>query len=322
MKGKDMFKKTLIAGAAAAALSLPGIVFAADDAGAGAAPGGAAAAKPEEPKPPYTLTGNFGVYSQYIFRGLTQTGRKPAVQGGFDYAHESGWYAGMWGSNISWLKENFSTRVPASTSGVYGEGGSVELDFYGGYKWSLPQDFTLDLGALYYYYPGSINPAYRAAFPGGTDIPKADTLETYAGLSWKWLTAKYSYSVLDHTFGVAQSRGTGYLDLSANPPLGDSGVTLNLHFGWQKYKGTDPRNAAIGAAVRSNDSVASYKDYKIGLSYALPKDFTVGGYYTKANVDVCGNGGVGESGAGCAAGGPYPNNIGKGTGTVFIQKTF
>ena len=316
-----MFKKTLIAGAVAAALGLPGVVIAADDAppAAGAAP---AAAKPEEPKPPYTLTGNFGVYSQYIFRGLTQTGRKPAVQGGFDYAHESGWYAGMWGSNISWLKENASTRVPANTTGVYGEGGSVELDFYGGYKWSLPQDFTLDLGGLYYWYPGDINPGYRAVVvPAGADIPKADTLEGYLALSWKWLTGKYSYSLLDHTFGVAQSRGTGYLDLSANPPLGDSGVTLNLHFGWQKYKGTDPRNPGIGGVARSNDSTASYKDYKVGLSYALPKDFTLGGYYTKANVDVCGNGGVGDTGAGGCTG-PYPNNIGKGTGTVFIQKTF
>jgi len=314
-----MFKRTLIAGATAAALSLPGAVFAADDA-AGAAPaGGAAAAKPEEPKPPYTLTGNFGLYSQYIFRGLTQTGRKPAVQGGFDFAHESGFYAGTWASNISWLKENASTA--AATGGLYGEGGSMEWDFYGGYKWSLPQDFTVDLGALYYWYPGDINPAYTAAFPAGTDIPKADTLEGYIGLSWKWLTGKYSYSMLNHTFGVANSRGTGYLDLSANPPLGDSGFTLNLHFGYQKYKGTDARNAVVARVVRSNDSVDSYKDYKVGLSYALPKDFTLGAYYTKATgADVCGYGGVGETGAGCT--GPYPSNIGKGTGTVFIQKTF
>ncbi|HKE38491.1 MAG TPA: TorF family putative porin, partial [Casimicrobiaceae bacterium] len=43
-----------------------------------------AEAKP--PEPDYTLSGNFGIYSQYIFRGLTQTDTKPAVQGGFDYA--------------------------------------------------------------------------------------------------------------------------------------------------------------------------------------------------------------------------------------------
>src|SRR5512137_2066927 len=55
------------------------------------------------PEPDYTLTGNFGIYSQYIFRGLTQTDAKPAAQGGFDYAHKNGLYVGTWLSNISWL---------------------------------------------------------------------------------------------------------------------------------------------------------------------------------------------------------------------------
>src|SRR6476469_8451621 len=53
-----------------------------------------------EAKPDYTITGNFGIYSQYIFRGLTQTDQKPAFQGGFDYAHTNGFYLGTWGSNI------------------------------------------------------------------------------------------------------------------------------------------------------------------------------------------------------------------------------
>jgi uncharacterized protein (TIGR02001 family) len=306
-----MFMKAFKAGAIAAALALPGLAF------GQAAPADAkpAEAKPEEPKPPYTLTGNFGFFSQYIFRGLTQTGRKPAVQGGFDFAHESGFYAGTWASNISWLKEGAST--PAVTQGVYGEGGSMEWDFYGGYKWNLPNDFVLDLGGLYYWYPGSINPAVAAA-AAGNDVPKADTLEMYLAPSWKWVTFKASYSVLDHTFGVAQSRGTYYLDLSANPPIGDTGFTANFHVGYQKYKGTDPRNAAVGGVVQSNDTIDSYKDLKIGLSYALPKDFTVGAFYSKGfGYNNLGYGGVFDAPAG-----PYPNSIAKSTGTVFIQKTF
>lgn len=305
-----MFKRTLMAGAVAAALALPALAL------AQTAP--AADAKPAEPKPSYTLTGNFGLFSQYIFRGLSQTGHKPALQGGFDWAHESGFYLGTWGSNISWLKENASTA--AAVGGTYGEGGSMEWDFYGGYKWSLPQDFTLDLGTLYYWYPGSINPAAItaiAAIPGAT-VPKADTWEVYVAPSWKWITFKASYSVLDHTFAVDKSRGTYYLDLSANPPLGDTGLTLNLHVGYQKYKGTDPRNAVIGGVVQSNDKIDSYKDIKVGLSYALPKDFTVGAFYSKAfSYNKLGYGGVFDAPAGA-----YPNDIAKGTGTVFIQKTF
>ena len=189
-----MFKHTLIAGAIAAVLGLPALAM------AQAAP--AAGAKPAEAKPSCTLTGNFGLISQYIFRGLGQTGRKPAAQGGFDFAHDSGFYAGTWASNISWLKENAST--PAAVSGIYAEGGSLEWDFFGGYKWNLPNDFVIDLGTLYYYYPGGINQAYRATLPAGTNVPKADTWEVYVAPSWKWVTFKASYSVLDHTFGVDQ----------------------------------------------------------------------------------------------------------------------
>ena len=92
-----MFKKTLISGLVAAACT------------AGSVPAQTPPAAPAAPASPHTLTGNFGFFSQYIFRGLTQTNRKPALQGGFDYAHESGFYLGTWGSNISWLKENLSS---------------------------------------------------------------------------------------------------------------------------------------------------------------------------------------------------------------------
>src|SRR5688572_32533691 len=111
-----MFKKSVIAGVLAAAF----------------APTGAVAA---DAPPEHNVTGNIGIFSQYIFRGLTQTDRKPALQGGFDYAHSSGLYAGTWGSNISWLKENASVAgPPPAYAGTYGQGGSLELDFYGGYK--------------------------------------------------------------------------------------------------------------------------------------------------------------------------------------------
>ena len=176
-----MLKKSLMAAAIFAAFATTGAVLAAD------AP--AEEKKAEEPKPSYTLTGNFGVFSQYIFRGLTQTGRKPAAQGGFDLVHESGFYAGTWMSNVSWLKENASTA--AAVGGTYGEGGSLEMDFYGGYKWSLPNDFTIDIGTLYYYYPGNVNNV-STTVPAGT--PKGDNWEIYIAPSWKFITFKLSDS--------------------------------------------------------------------------------------------------------------------------------
>jgi len=300
-----MFKKTLLAGAVAAAI-LPLSATAAD-----------------APASPHTFTGNVGLYSQYIFRGMTQTNGDPAIQGGFDYSHASGFYAGTWASNISWLKENNSVAGPPPfISGTYGGGGSMEWDFYGGYKWSLPNDFTLDVGTLYYWYPGDINPAYQAAVsPIG--VPKGDTWEVYAGLSWKWLSAKLSYSVDNKTFAVLDSSGTYYLDLAAAYPIPDTKITLIAHYGIQKFTGTDLRNYVGLNGVRlDNDDTYSYKDWKLGLTYALPKDFTIGAYVTgTSGVNKLGWGSYSHVVPGVGAG-VYPKDMAKTTGTIYIQKTF
>lgn len=290
-----MLKQTVIAGAVAAALT-SGFAHAAD-----------------APASPHTLTGNIGIYSQYIFRGLTQTDHRPALQGGFDYAHASGFYAGTWLSNISWLQDG--------TPSAYSSGGSLEWDFYGGMKGAIVGDLTYDLGTLYYYYPGSANR------PANALNIKADTWEIYGALAWKWLSAKYSYSIQDETFGVRDAQGTYYLDLSATVPLAElskslDGFSLVAHWGYQKFDGTDPRNVTVGGRRLSNDEIYSYKDLKLGLTYALPKDFTVGAFWTKAyDANVLGYGSINEIGAGGNTG-VYPRHLGRSTGTVFISKTF
>lgn len=274
-----MIRKTLLAGAVAAAL----------------APVSASAA---DAPSPHTLTGNVGFFSQYIFRGLTQTNKEPAVQGGFDYSHSSGFYLGTWGSNISWLRDG----------GSYMAGASLEQDFYGGFKNTIGKsDFGYDVGLLYYWYPGDVNTACTF---GSVACPKADTLEIYGALSWKWLSAKLSYVISDEAFGVPTADGTYYLDITANFPLGKTGLTLVAHYGMQKFDGQ------VAGAPYSNDTLFSYDDYKIGVNYSLPKDFTVGAFYTDTSgANALAYGSVGE-------GGFYPRNIAKGTATVFIQKTF
>src|SRR5687767_6282116 len=88
------------------------------------------------PTPEFTFTGNAGLFSDYRFRGFTQTDYKPAFQGGFDFAHQSGFYLGNWNSNVEQALYN---------------GASLEMDFYGGYKTTFG-DFGLDVGVIYYYY--------------------------------------------------------------------------------------------------------------------------------------------------------------------------
>ncbi|HEX6136583.1 MAG TPA: TorF family putative porin [Casimicrobiaceae bacterium] len=235
-------------------------------------------AAPAEPKAEYTLTGNFGIYSQYIFRGLTQTDRKPAVQGGFDFAHSSGFYLGTWGSNISWLRD----------AGLVDHGASLEWDFYGGYKYAITDDWGLDAGVLYYYYPGSYLPG----------VTNPDTTELYIGGSWKWASLKYSHAV-SNTFGVPDSHNSWYLDLSANYPITDA-LTLNAHVGRQGFNG---QNNGV-----DNGDALDYTDWKLGLTYAVG-GWNLGAYYSDTNAKDAGYTIAGR-------------NIGKATGTVFVQKAF
>lgn len=251
----------------------------------------------EPPASPHTFTGNVGLFSQYVFRGLTQTNEEVALQGGLDYSHASGVYVGLWGSNISWLRDNNSYRA----------GGSAEIDIYGGYKGALG-DFGYDLGVLQYWYPGDAAPGFV----------KGDTTELYVAGSWKWFTLKYSHAVSKKVFGVRDARGTDYWDLSAAFPIGESGVTVGAHYGIQKFKGTDPALAGIG----SNDSVYSYEDWRVSVAYDLGKlgpklaGTEVGLIYTDT-------GGASKLGYGSTSqGGVYPKNIAEDQVTAYIKRTF
>ncbi|MEW6728993.1 MAG: TorF family putative porin [Pseudomonadota bacterium] len=193
-------------------------------------------------KSPYTLSANIGLTSDYLFRGVSQTQRKPAIQGGFDLAHESGFYVGVWGSNVDWVSaQPLEVRLKESNS--------MEIDLYGGYKGSITDDLGFDVGVITYYYPGDKTEAAKAS--GLTP----DTTEIYAGLSYGIFTAKVNYVVSDYfvgwtTDGGGKTRGSYYLDLSATHDLGDGWGVL-AHVGHQYVKDNDP---------------ASYTDWKLGVT--------------------------------------------------------
>jgi len=209
-------KKVLISAAVAAACSTP---FA------------ALAAEPE-----YTISGNVGLFSDYRFRGYTQTDYNPALQGGIDYAHKSGFYLGNWNSNVN--------------ANVY-NGASLEMDFYGGYKATFGE-FGLDVGTIYYYYPGGTQ--YNPNF-------KPKNWEVYVGGSWGPLSAKYYYSFTDW-FGLTapgtNSKGSQYIDLTGTFDVG-SGFGIVGHVGWQKVK----NGTQLGL---TRDTVY---DYKLGATYDI-----------------------------------------------------
>jgi uncharacterized protein (TIGR02001 family) len=235
-------KKLIIASAVVAAVGAPA----------------AALAQAAAPASPHTLSYNLGFFSNYIFRGISQTGGNPALQGGADYSHASGFYGGTWASNVSWLQD----------FGQYSRS-SLEWDFYGGYKWTFVNDFGLDVGTLYYWYPGKKNPG----------VVSADTWEIYVAGTWKFLGAKFSYNLQDY-FGARpigqKTDGTWYLDLFGNYAFGDSGWSVNAHYGI-----LDVRHDGTGA------SEVSYDDWRIGGAYTFPsgpvKGLELGAFYGDTN---------------------------------------
>ena len=184
------------------------------------------------------VTGNVGFASEYRFRGIAQSDKRPAVSAGLDYAHSSGVYLGTWASSISWVND--------ALKATDGGGSSIEWDFYGGYK-GKAGPLGYDVGGLYYFYPGN--------YPDG--FIKPNTFELYAAATWEWFTLKYSYA-LTKTFGFSESKGSSYLDLTAAYPLAE-GLNLIGHVGHQKIKGSE------SAGLGKND--CSYTDWKLGATY-------------------------------------------------------
>lgn len=195
----------------------------------------------DEPASPVSF--NLSVTSDYRYRGISQTRLKPALQGGVDYAHASGFYIGAWASTLKWIKDS-------------GGSGDIEIDTYAGYKTEVGSGFTVDVGVLRYNYPNN---------KLGTS---ANTNELYGAVSYGPATLKYSHA-LSNLFGVADSKQSGYLDLSATFDVG-GGFTLTPHVGHQKVK---------------NSSALSYTDYSLTVN----KDwagFTFGAGFVATNTDA------------------------------------
>jgi uncharacterized protein (TIGR02001 family) len=235
--------KTLVATALAAALAAPVLSFAADAA----------------PTPTHIFTPNVGVVSNYLFRGVSQTHGGGAVQGGVDYAHASGLYAGVWASTITWVKDA-------------NQKGTTEIDYYGGYKSAFVEggDWTYDLGLIHYSYPGS--------GPAVTSVnAKPETTEVYGAIGYKWLTLKYSHVTSANFIGWQggtgtdkNTKGSNYLELNAAYDLGD-GWGISGHVGDQKVKGSVTTAGGVKSANLRDWNIGVTKDIGfgvVGLTYS------------------------------------------------------
>lgn len=206
---------------------------------------------------PNPLSFNINLTTNYKFRGQDQdtsrgTQIKPALQGGFDYAFSNGFYVGNWNSTVSFVDPVDATRRA-----------NLEIDLYGGYKWSMG-DLGLDVGLLQYYYPSTT---------------KANTTEAYIGASYGPFSAKYSNTLSKGYFGTginaagttSDGRGTQYFNIAFAQEVLPS-LTFKAAIGQTTFK-----NAVKTAGI------PNFTDYSVGASYDFGDSLSLAGYVQGAS---------------------------------------
>ena len=187
------------------------------------------------------FTGNVAFTTDYVFRGISQSNEEPTIQGGMDWVDsESGLYAGAWGSGVDF---NDAT---------------TEIDFYGGISKTV-DDFTWDLGAIYYYYPGA------------ADTLNYDFWELAAAVGYDFgfmqATASLNYSP-DY---FASSGDAWYPAVNMTVPL-PHGFTVDAGYAYQWIS----ENSAFGTP--------DYGTWSLGLSYEL-EGFNLGLKYIDTDLE-------------------------------------
>lgn len=274
-----LLNRHVLSALCAAPLLLSSAYTFADEAAPAAAPAAAEAAPAAEaatpaasaePASPHTFTFNLGAYSNYMFRGVALSDG-PALQGGADYAHSSGFYAGTWFSNID---KEFTGHGDGFSGGNH-----WEIDIYAGWAKTFENGFGLNFLGNYYWYPDREN-----SFSTTNQGHKQDTFEVSAALSYKWLTYTFYYIPTDYYganrtdkfFNVLKTNGdtegATYNELKFNYTLPIGDLNFLAKVGYQHTPGLQ----------------GSQGDFAIGLNrnFSLPgvgkpiEGFNAGAVYT------------------------------------------
>ena len=149
------------------------------------------------------LSGNIGVHSKYLLRGIGQENKRAAVQGGLDYSNGN-FYAGWWVSSLSYSDADAD------------DGQGFENDFYGGFTGKIG-GFDWDLGLIQYAY---------------LNVSNSNLTELKAALSIGVVTAQLQYLLNDGAWGNA---GDIYWTFNYGTDIGN-GFNLGASLGFYTYK--------------------------------------------------------------------------------------
>ena len=216
----------------------------------------------------WSVSANVAFTTDYRWRGVSFSDGDFAVQGGFDLAHEGGFYAGVWASSIETyggildtqlvetLDENdVATSLPVAT---FLSGGETELDVYGGFAGGTDV-LSYDVGVIWYFYPGSfVDTDYGEVY--GSLSTEAGSATLTGGVGYIWDQ--------DNTFGGDNA----YVFGAVSTPLGETGFTFDAHLGYTE-----------GAFALEDEQL----DWSVGVSYDLAGlTFSAAYVATDADTDV------------------------------------
>jgi len=205
------------------------------------------------------ISGEISLTSDYRFRGISQSAEEAAIQGGLSYFHDSGVYAGWWGSSVDYAEAGSS----------WDNNESVEHDLYVGYYGELNESVTYDATLYRYIYPGAVS-----------DV---DYTEINLGVNYNALRLSYWYA--DDYFGVGEDYSYVEADYTFELP---EEISLTLHAGYS-FGGVfdDPNTLGLEEyadySLTLNKNVAgldlslAYTDTDIDSAYAIDKNHNANG---------------------------------------------
>lgn len=225
-----------------------------------------------ETESPHLFSGNVALTTNYMFRGVSQTGNGPAVQGGFNYTYTPlNLYAGIWGSNVDsssgtgyWVDNTTTPATLTTENGANAEwvslsapgydGASMEVDFSVGWAPTFDK-LGLDLGYIRYQYPM-------------TNTEANNTNEYHLAMSYDltYLKPKVQVNYSDDWYGDGDA---WYYDLSVAVPL-PYDFSLTGHYGWNQFTGFD-----------------NYEDYSVGISREFGGFGFALAWVDRSKVDAC-----------------------------------
>jgi uncharacterized protein (TIGR02001 family) len=222
----------------------------------------------DAPTKAFTVSGSAAVVSDYRFRGVSQSDKNAAVQGGITVAHESGFYAGTWGSNLAgW--------------GTFG-GANLELDVFGGYKRSFGA-ITVDAGLTWYMYPGGADKTDFAEpyiKVSGTVGP-ASVLAGIAYAPRQEALGRWYFSGASASAGVYDRPGdkedNTYIWTDASAAVPGTPVTAKAHVGYSWG------NSGLGPNGTSVAPTGEYLDWLVGADVTFAP-VTLGIAYVDTNI--------------------------------------